>query len=130
MFYLYSYEKLKVNIEDVSLHIKEILNPNENNFVREYIQVRVRLDYSEKSLGYYRIIYSIDGQFEDDYFISEWVGYRPHMLIGLLDDLLEEMNQENKSGYLNETDFKTISGILKKKKLKIKNEFMSSYFCE
>ncbi|MHA6484104.1 hypothetical protein ACX1C1_19605 [Paenibacillus sp. strain BS8-2] len=130
VFFHYSFEKLKITIEDVSLHVKEILNPNPNDYRREYIQVRVRMDYLDKALGYYRIIYSIDGQIEDDYFISEWVGYRPHMLMGLLDDLLDEMNHENKLGYLNETDLKKISAILIKKKFKIKNEFMSSYSCE
>lgn len=127
VFWQYSKDKLKIHIDDISLHIKDLkyLAPNNNDL--EYIEARVRMEYRNVLTGYYRIRYRLDGEIDDDFFISEWVGQRHYLSLGLLEDILEEIKQEQQEGLISIEEMRKLETIIVRHQYNIKDDFIKQY---
>ncbi|MGO4375938.1 hypothetical protein AB4Z21_35380, partial [Paenibacillus sp. MCAF20] len=88
----------------------------------EYVEVKVRIEYRMNHIGYYRIIFNLDGTVEDDYFISEWTGMKLYQTRALLEDIKEEIEAERISGVITEQEATKLMEIIEEKKEQIKKE--------
>ncbi|PJN60256.1 hypothetical protein PAEAM_28160 [Paenibacillus sp. GM1FR] len=126
LFWDYDQKYLKIWIEDISLHIKSLEYLDPSNKELEYIEVKVRIEYRANHIGYYRIIFGIDGQVEDDYFISDWTGLRLYQTRNLLEDMREEIENDLINGEIKEKEAMKLMKIIEEKKEKIRNSYAES----
>jgi hypothetical protein len=117
LFWDYKKEDLKITIEDISLHIKNSTNLESE---LEYVEAKVRIEFRMNHIGYYRIIFNLDGRVEDDYFISEWTGLRLYQTRAILEDIKEEIEAEQISGLITDQEAKRIKEIIEVKKEQIR----------
>ncbi|WP_339303474.1 hypothetical protein [Paenibacillus sp. FSL R5-0519] len=126
LFWDYDEQYLKVLIEDISLHIKSLDYIEVGNKEREYIEVKVRIEYRSNHVGYYRIHFNIDGKIEDDFFITEWTGLRLYQTRGLLEDIKGEINDDLMKGRITEKEAIRLKAMIEEKKEQIRKEFSHS----
>ncbi|MDM5279158.1 hypothetical protein QUF95_17300 [Paenibacillus silvae] len=126
LFWNYDEKYLKILIEDISLHIKSLEYIDPNNKELEYIEVKVRIEYRAKHIGYYRIFFGMDGEIEDDIFISEWTGLRLYQTRALLEDIKEEIETDRMNGEITEKEAIKLKAIIEVKKEKIRKELSHS----
>ncbi len=123
LFWDYDKDYLKILIEDVSLHIKSLEYLDPSNRDLEYVEVKIRIEYRTNHIGYYRMIFNLDGTVEDDFFISEWTGLRLYQTRALLEDIKEEIKAERINGEITEKEAIKLKEIIDEKKNRIRKEF-------
>ncbi|MBU5353862.1 hypothetical protein ACN9MH_07585 [Paenibacillus silvae] len=126
LFWNYDEKYLKILIENISLHIKSLEYIDPNNKELEYIEVKVRIEYRANHIGYYRIFFGMDGEIEDDIFISEWTGLRLYQTRALLEDIKEEIETDRMNGEITEKEAIKLKAIIEVKKEKIRKELSHS----
>ncbi|WP_419891591.1 hypothetical protein [Paenibacillus xylanexedens] len=126
LFWNYDEKYLKILIENISLHIKSLEYIDPNNKELENIEVKVRIEYRANHIGYYRIFFGVNGEIEDDIFISGWTGLRLYQTRGLLEGIKEEIETERMNGEITEREAFRLKAIIEAKKENIRKEFSHS----
>lgn len=126
LFWDYDEKYLKILIENISLHIKSLEYIDPNNKELEYIEVKVRIEYRANHIGYYRIFFGMDGEIEDDIFISEWTGLRLYQTRELLEDIKKEVDTDQMNGELTEKEAIRLKAIIEGKREKIRKDYSQS----
>ncbi|WP_348620185.1 hypothetical protein [Paenibacillus polymyxa] len=80
----------------------EYLEPSNKDI--EYVEVKIKIEYRTNHIGYYRMIFNLDGTVEDGFFLSEWTGLRLYQTRALLDDIKEEVEAERINGGITEKE--------------------------
>ncbi|MBH5319643.1 hypothetical protein I6N90_17750 [Paenibacillus sp. GSMTC-2017] len=127
VFFQYSSDKLKIFVENISLNLKDFAYLGPENGVMEYIEAKVRIEYRSVEVAYYRLIFSHDGEVEDDYFFTDWKGERPYLLMSALDDLVKEMDKKARTGEITPEESERLKGILSDKKRQTKESYFEQF---
>jgi len=98
LFGAYNKERVKVSFDKYALKMFTSDCIEENLENREFMETHLRIEYSGKNIGYYKMLFDFNGESFDDVLAWEWKEWFIHQRLEVLKDLKTELHSKKTIG--------------------------------